>query len=396
MLKKKDIAGLILIFLSFYLLTFIQIYNLNNENSIISGIYVDGGLKSLTEPDIRIKEKDKIREGEFLIISGKISKFRNFYHIKDTRIIYKNSIFVPIFILRQNILKRIDSLIGGEIGNIVGAFFLGERELPQFIEKRFQRCGAAHLLAVSGLHTGIVYIVVYLLVRILPIKRKTVPLISSLILTPYIFLSGFKIPVIRAYIMLLFYGINESLERKRIPLNIIGLAGISICFLNPLVVTSISFQLSFLSVIGIIVSLNLFNDMLSRIKYPFLKNMIILPLFITISAQIFTLPFVIYYFNYFPVYSVFANIILIPLATLIISSMILFLIIPPLQNLISYGIWFLGFLMNKFMIIIENLPLSTITIKAGPWIFLSYMPLIILLIISVKMESSSPSIQVSS
>lgn len=385
--RKYDISGFIFIFLSFYLLTYIQILNLKKENVFISGIYIDESIKSITEPDIVFRKAGNIEEGEFLIVSGNITKYRNFYHIKDTKIIYRNQLIVSLFKFRKNTLNKIDSLIGGEIGNIVGAFFFGERDLPQFIEKRFQKCGAAHLLAVSGLHTGIVYLIIFILIRILPIKRNLVPFISALILTPYIFLSGFKIPVIRAYIMILFYGINEMLERKRIPLNVIGLAGIFITLLNPLVITSISFQLSFLSVIGIINFLNMFDNVISKIKFNFLKNMLILPLFITISAQIFTLPFVIYYFNYLPLYSIFANIVLIPFATLIISSMILFVILPPLQILISYGIWFLGFLMNKFMIIIENLPFSTITVRAGIWIFLFYIPLIIIIIFSMKKSS---------
>uniref|UniRef100_A0A7C4UG53 ComEC/Rec2 family competence protein n=1 Tax=candidate division WOR-3 bacterium TaxID=2052148 RepID=A0A7C4UG53_UNCW3 len=359
--------------------------NLRSERTFLSGIYVDGFIKSFTEPDIKIKEE--FNEGDFLLISGKIKKYRNFYFVKDVEIKFRKGILVKVFNIRRKILFKIQNLIKGEIGNIVAAFFLGERELPLFIEKRFQKCGAAHLLAVSGLHTGIVYLVIFLVLRIFPIKRKFLHFTSALLLTPYIFLSGFKIPVIRAYIMLLFYGINEMLERKRIPLNILGLAGIFILLLNPLAITSISFQLSFLSVIGIIISLNIFEGMIKKIKFSFLRENVILPLILTVSAQIFTLPFVVYYFNYIPLYSVFANIILIPLATLIISSMMLFVIFPPLDNLISYGIWSLGFIMNKFMIIIENLPLSTIEIKTGLWIFIIYIPLIFISIITMKKSS---------
>ncbi len=385
--KKYDLAGFTLIFVSFYLLTYVQIMNLKKDIVLISGIYVDETIKSLTEPEIIYKKSDNLTEGEFIVASGKISKYKNFYFMKNLVVFYRNSIFIPLFRFRNNTIKKIDNLIGGEIGNIIGAFFLGERDLPQFIEKRFQRCGAAHLLAVSGLHTGIVYFVIFILVRIFPIKRNFVPLISSILLTPYIFLSGFKIPVIRSYIMLFSYGINELLERKRISLNIVGLSGLFIMFLNPLAITSISFQLSFLSVIGIIVIMDLFSNIISKIKFNVLKNFIILPLLVTVSAQIFTLPFIIYYFNYMPIYSIFANIILIPFATIIISSMMLFVIFPPLQNLISFGIWYLGFIMNKFMILIENLPLSTISIKTGPWIFLFYIPLIFIVIFTMK-ESS--------
>ncbi len=369
--------------------------NLTKERSVISGFYIDENIRSLTEPEMKIKVEN-IEEGEFIRLSGKISKYNNFYYVKDAKILLRNKSLLPIFKIRKRNIEKVKRLIRGEIGNIVCALFLGERDLPQFIEKRFQKCGAAHLLAVSGLHTGIVYLVIFLFVRILPIKRKITPLLSTLLLTPYIFLSGFKISVLRAYLMLFIYSINELFERKRLPLNIVGLSGMIIMFLNPLVITSVSFQLSFLSVIGIIVSLKISERFLGRIKSPIFKNLLILFLIITFSAQLFTLPFVVYYFNYLPLYSVFANIILIPLVTLLISSMLFLLSFPFLDKLLSYGIWFLGFIMNKFMMIIENLPLSTITIKGGYWIFLIYIPLFFILILSLKKKPSSPSPQVSS
>ncbi|HDI82218.1 MAG TPA: hypothetical protein ENF18_00320, partial [candidate division WOR-3 bacterium] len=96
---------------------------------------------------------------------------------------------------------------------------------------------------------------------------------------------------------------------------------------------------------------------------------------------------VFYNFGYIPLYSVIANIILIPLTSLFISGMILMVSVPFLKPLISSGVWFIGMIFNKIMMAFQHMPYSVITGRPSIYVFLIY-PLLLLLLFLPRFRNS--------
>ncbi len=313
--------------------------------------------------------------GDFVTGSGKFTERSGFSKLTNVKSIKTSpTILNELFSLRKILDERIQKQCPGDIGKICSAITLGVREsLPSYMYKRFQSCGAAHLLAVSGLHTGIVSIIIFLFLRTLQLKRNLALLISGIIVLVYAVFTGLRLPVLRSSIMLLFFVIGESREKNTDPLNTLCAAGIFIIFLMPRSIFGISFQLSFIAVFSILIMFNILKEHLDKIPNKWFKQWIIIPFFITLSAQLGTLPLVAYYFGYIPLTGLIANLILIPLTGALISSCFLFYLLPFLSKITGNFIWITGLTMNKIMIMIEKIPYVILkTPEKNPLILIIY------------------------
>ncbi len=322
--------------------------------------------------------------GDFVKGRGKFTVSKGFLKLTKVESIKSSpTILTNLFSLRKYLDKRIRRACPGEIGKMCSAITLGVREsLPPYMYKRFQSCGAAHLLAVSGLHTGIVSVVIFLFLRTLQLKRNPALLISGIFVLIYAVFTGLRLPVMRASIMLLFFVIGETKEKNIDPLNTLCAAGIFITLLMPSSIFSISFQLSFLAVFSILIMFKILKEHLKKIPNKWYKQWIIIPFFLTLSAQLGTLPLVAYYFGYIPLLGLIANLILIPLTGALISSCFLFYLLPFLDRITGNFIWITGFTMNKIMITVEKIPFVVIkTPKNKPFILTIYAIYLILLLV---------------
>lgn len=184
--------------------------------------------------------------------------------------------------------------------------------------------------------------------------------------------------------MLWFFIIGEIMEKNMDSINILSAAGIIILILMPASINSISFQLSFTAVFSIMLALNCTDLKNKIIKPDWLKNWIILPLIVTLSAQIGTLPLVVYRFGYIPLLGMVANLILIPIVSSIIAGHFLLWSLPFFKDITGGFLWFSGYVMNKLMMIFEELPFSIIQVsEKNPLVFLLY-PVIISIFLFIK------------
>ena len=147
-------------------------------------------------------------------------------------------------------------------------------------------------------------------------------------------------------------------------------------------IKSISFQLSFIAVFSILIVLKVFEPNLKKMPNNWLKKWIIIPLIVTLSAQIGTLPLVAYYFGYIPLFGLIANLALIPLVGTLIAGVFLLWAIPFLNETVGSFVWAVGYIMNKFMLFFEELPFSVITVRENNYNIL-YIYLIYFVIISL-------------
>lgn len=278
------------------------------------------------QPGIRSK---MLEVGDEIAFTGKIQRFRHFTDPRDfdyPRYMYNKgfsgSIYlysddwettgkksVSIYILsqycRQGILDFYKSLnLTNEEYSLLSALTLGYKDsLSDDIKQSFRVTGTSHVLAVSGMHVGIIYGAIFFIFSLFPRSKKHLKIqqtIIILVLWCYAFITGLSPSVIRAVIMLTIFCISNIYNRRGSTYNTISLAAFLILLINPFYLFDIGFQLSFAAVLSIC----FFYPILSRlldVKKKYLKP--IWNLFtLSVAAQIGTFPICIHYFGTFPTY----------------------------------------------------------------------------------------------
>lgn len=208
---------------------------------------------------------------------------------------------------------------------VIAAMALGDKSaLDSNTRNSYSISGASHILAVSGLHVGIIF---QLFIFLLGGRKYSVyTIILSLIsIWTYVFLIGLPASAVRAAIMLSAYSISLAFHRTGLPLNTLAAAYIFMLFISPLYLFELSFQLSFLAVASILLFFPPLYSLLT-IRSRFVRWAWGL-LCVSLAAQIGTLPVIVYYFGRISCYSLLTNYIAIPSATLILylgAALILF------------------------------------------------------------------------
>ena len=258
-----------------------------------------------------------------------------------------------------SILKK--KHITGEEYSVVAALTLGHRkELNQETRDYFASSGAMHVLAVSGLHVGIIYFIFTFLFS--PLKKKKYGrlaytlLVGSLIWI-YAILTGLTPSVQRAAVMFCFILIGQNLNRPANIFNSLAASAFLLMLFNPFIIYEIGFQLSYLAVTGIV----LFQPLFYQLYIP--QNRLVEKLWVlltvSLAAQLATFPLGLFYFSQFPNYFWLSNFIVIPAATLILSgTFLLFLLqpVPFVSDWIGIGIQKLTQLMLSGLKTINSLP----------------------------------------
>jgi competence protein ComEC len=248
---------------------------------------------------------------------------------------------------------------------VAAALTLGYKdELDTETKQAFSASGAMHILAVSGLHVGIIY---FILSRLLSFfERKPFGKVIKIILImaflwTFALLSGLSPSVFRAVIMFSFINAGNLFKRNISIYNILAASAIILLLINPYYITSIGFLLSYSAITSIIYFQPKFYSLIS-IKNYFLDKIWIVTT-ASVTAQIGTFPICFYYFHQFPVYFILTNLLVIPLAILIIGSgvaVLVFSFIEPVSLLFAKILILLVELLNNSVRFIESLPHSII------------------------------------
>ena len=208
-----------------------------------------------------------------------------------------------------------------ELG-ILSALTLGYREeLDKQVQQSFSAAGAMHILAVSGLHTGIVWgIIVWLLTlggyaRPLYHQRWRRTLLVSLTLISlwgYAFLTGLSPSVMRSALMVSLLEIAWLLDRDARGINYLAAAAVIILLINPLALWSVSFQLSFAAMAAIMLVAERMQQriVLRGNVWHYIVGLLIM----SVAAQIGTIPLTLHYFGQTSNYFALTNIVVIPAA----------------------------------------------------------------------------------
>ena len=230
---------------------------------------------------------------------------------------------------RQQAEQQLHTLhIGEQDFAVIAAMAMGDKSaLNQETKEAYSISGTSHILAVSGLHIGIIF---QLIILLLGGKRrsKLTIILSTTIVWAYVIFIGFPASAVRAATMLSIYSMVLLSLRPDPTLNTLALAYIIMVLVNPFNIFDIGFQMSFLAVGSILLFYPLFFCLLSSHS-----NIIraIWGLFcVSLAAQIGTLPLIVFYFDRISCYSLITSFIAIPAATLILYLCVLLFILSPL------------------------------------------------------------------
>lgn len=218
---------------------------------------------------------------------------------------------------------------------IIQALVLGEKkDIDQALYKQYAAAGAVHILAVSGLHVGILYIILAFLLQ--PLERwKFGRHLSSvaivLLLWGFAMLSGLSPSVTRAVTMFSFFALAKVFGRETNSLNTLFLSFLTLLLINPMWIFQVGFQLSYLAVFFIVWLQPIFYKVWYS-KYWLVRKVWGI-VSVTLCAQIGVLPLSLYYFHQFPGLFLLTNIVVLPFLTLLMCGGILIVLLASFEIL---------------------------------------------------------------
>jgi competence protein ComEC len=282
-----------------------------------------------------------------------------------------------------------DSVPSKEHG-VISALLVGDRSFldPQ-LRNDFADVGAVHILAVSGLHVGIIYLL-FLSVFNFLLREKMRLFKFFLILAVlwgYAAFTGFSPSVLRAATMFSFIAAGKYNSRYVNTYNMIAASALFLLAVNPLLITQIGFQLSYLAVIGIVFFHPKFHALLV-IENKYI-DMLWSLVCVSFAAQLATFPLSIYYFHQFPMLFMITNIVVIPLATLILYfgvAWVVLLWIPFVSDILGWITIIFTRILNTFVELINTIPFAKMDglYMSSLSVMLTYMIIILVTAFLIK------------
>ena len=240
-----------------------------------------------------------------------------------------------------------------ELG-VIKALLLGQRQdISKDLISDYSKAGAIHILAVSGLHVGIILLILSFIFK--PVERfKNGKFIKSiliiLILWMFAFIAGLSASVVRAVTMFTFLAIGNAFQRKKVTEFSLIASMFFLLLVKPLFLFDVGFQLSYLAVFGIV----WIQPKLYKIYTPTyqIENKIWQLITVSIAAQMGVLPLSLYYFHQFPGLFMLSNLIIIPcLGTILIGGIVIIFmaLLGVLPQFLASIYGFVISLMNSFV-----------------------------------------------
>ena len=220
--------------------------------------------------------------------------------------------------VRQKFKDIFDKYLLSTNARVLSAITLGERRgFPEDLKNSFIRTGTAHIIAISGFNVGIITFLALILFKALRIKQKARYFFAIPLLIGHMYAVGAGASVVRATIMALVFIFAYLINRQPRIGNSLSISALIILGCNPLQIFDIGFQLSFVSVIGIVIlSPRIMNLFKARPKRNFIFRTALNSFSVSLAAWLSTLGFTLYYFQIFSPVTILANLIIVPLASL--------------------------------------------------------------------------------
>lgn len=256
---------------------------------------------------------------------------------------------------------------------VLAAMTLGDKSaLSRELRDTYSVTGASHVLALSGLHLGILYMLLSFLLQSRYRQRVWSQAVLVLSIWAFALLVGLPVSVVRSATMISLFAIFSVGHRPHLSVNLLCLAALVILLQNPYALFDVGFQLSFVSVASILLLLPLFTPdplpQAERAPAPSLfrrfTTAVVGLLAVSLVAQVGVAPLIAYYFGRFSTYFLLTNLIVLPAAYLILCGSLLMLLVPIVAPAV---LWIVGSL-NHLLSVVAQLPLSSIDDLHPSWV----------------------------
>lgn len=348
----------------------VLVYHSGKESLLPGEVYWIAGQPDLIEGPKNPHEFDYAR-----FMARKQVYHRHFIREDLVRIGERTSwnLATTVVYLRHELEKTIDRYVGEiQSKQIAKALLLGQKgSLEHEVSEAYSTAGAMHVLAVSGLHVGIIYgfFLLFWKPQQLPV-RKRIPLLVLVIglIWGYALITGMSPSVLRAATMFTLMGLAQMRSRNPSIFNPLALSAMVLVLYDPFILFSVGFQLSYLALLGIL----LFQPVIVSWWTP--KSKLVDYMWqitsVGMAAQLATFPLSVHYFHVFPTYFMLANVVAIPGAFAIMACGIPFLIfsfIEPLAVFLGACLSHLISVVNAVIFSVQYLPFSKMADLSFQW-----------------------------
>lgn len=295
-----------------------------------------------------------------------------------------NPVYAAILKLKNRGKETINTILPEPQASLLAAIILGvKRGIPEEIRTQFSQTGISHIIAISGMHIIILsFLVMSFLIKI-GLWRQQAFYGAVGFMFFYIILVGAPASAVRAGIMGFLLLLALHIGRLAYSTNAIGLAATVMLIFNPkLLSDDVGFKLSFAATLGIVFVYPILDRILTKMPEMFIGKKLVL---LTLSAQVTTLPLILYHFETLSLVAPLTNVLVVPLLPLLMILGLISIIAGFLYWLLG---WMLGWLVNILLIyilaissILSKLPFAYLELEAH-WglLVLYYFSLVILLI----------------
>ena len=270
----------------------------------------------------------------------------------------------------ENLYRRLG--IEGDEQAVLSALTLGDKtDLSESVRESYSVAGVSHVLALSGLHIGLLYALAFFLLRPLLLGGQSGRFLRSLLLILllwlFAFFTGLSPSVVRSAAMFSIWALADLCGRQSFSLNTLALTAWLMLLVRPVWLFDVGFQLSFAAVLSIL----LFQPFLYRLcpvrhrAGTYLWGLVS----VSVAAQLGTAPLVLFYFSRFSTHFLLTNLLVVPLVTLILYAAVVLLLLTPmsgLQAVAAVGLEKMLRMLNLLVRWVEQLPYASVD---GIWLY---------------------------
>lgn len=276
--------------------------------------------------------------------------------------------------LKDKLRESIFQNLSPPQSSLLASMILGDkRKLSDDLKEKLNIAGLRHITAISGMHVAILMGVI--MSTLTAFGRRPAFYATLIIIALFIFMTGLQPSAVRAGIMGSMFLLANYLGRQGVSSRGLVFAAAFMLLLNPLLLRQdVGFQLSFLAVIGIIYLMPVFQNLFQKLPVSSLRDIISM----TLAAQIFTLPILVYNFGQMSSVSVPANILVVPLLPFIMISGFLFALLGIISQtlgwILSWPSWLLLTWVSRVAEWLSQIPFAYLTLEISwVWLVVAYL-----------------------
>lgn len=278
--------------------------------------------------------------------------YSNDFELLDKEYTLKEKFRQGVNDYRENILAIHSKYLPSPNLEILGGIVFGDDAVspPATVKQSFINSGLLHILAASGMNVAFIYGFFFFLMSLFGMKFKLRVLFGMLMVVIYSLMTGLGASVIRAACMLLFVLAGKLIDRDAHSISLLSFVALLMLLYNPLWINDVGFQLSFIVTFGILVMAPAFSRFKNRVL-----DFVVSTLTIPVIAQLWVIPIQIFYFNNISLYSVFANIMSVPIVMVLSFGGFISSLLSVIKPIADFVCKIFDFILNPLITVLVNI-----------------------------------------